>query len=124
MTDNVIVDKPSPFESLKRAHKNYVRVKYVGPDGKNRTSRISGDSVSRALVNLGRDGMVKTAQHNNASEEKVAKIRTATNAGQASMYLSNFLRAKVLAGETVTVRRLEIHSLDQQVDVFSHAAAA
>jgi hypothetical protein len=105
------------WDKLRDAGKNYEKVDYVGADGKKKSARVSGDAVSVALVGATREDLVKVAKANKLGAEVVAKVEAATNVGLARMSLSNRLRAIVRKGETpVTVRGVEITSLDQKVE--------
>lgn len=114
-------DEAAPM--IDRSKYEYERTKFVGKDGKVRTSVGKGDAVARAMLGMSEDDLLKCAKANKLSD-KIIGHHGNVNPGQFRMFVGNALRAKVKRGEPVTIGKHTIEKLDQKVDIAEPAAEA
>lgn len=94
----------------------YDRVKFVGADGKTRTSANNGDSIAQAMLGMTPDEVMHVVEENGLAE-KLAKHYRKLNPGHFRMVVGNALRATIKKGGKVKVNGRWISSLDQPVKV-------
>lgn len=101
------------------AARDYPKIQYLDADGKLKSTRSNGDAVALALLGLGPNELQKVAKTNG-----VEYVVDATNAGLARLRFGNSLRAKVKAGDAVTIGEFVVKKLDQKIVPPSIKAAA
>lgn len=101
---------------IDRKKYNYQATKIKTKDGKVRKSYGNGDAVAKAMLGLDSDQLV-TVIKKNKLDDKLGKHIGNVNAGQMRMFVGNALRALVRKGNTVTIGKHQVASLDQDIDI-------
>lgn len=92
----------------------YKRIKLKSPDGRVIYSANNADAVSRAMLMMTKDDLIRTATDNRLGTR--LKKHFEKNTGHLRMIVGQALRSEIHKGKTITVRGIKIDSLRQEVE--------
>lgn len=90
----------------------YDRVKVRGPDGKARYTAGNKDAVAKSLLGMTKKEVFDEATANGLKMAEHFKLR---NDGHFRMIVGQALRSVVIKGGVITLRGVEIKTLDQEI---------
>lgn len=91
----------------------YDRIKVRGPDGKARYTAGNKDAVAKSLLGMPKQELFDTATANGLKLDDHFRLR---NDGHFRMIVGQALRSVIIKGGEVVIRKVQIKSLDQQVE--------